>query len=103
MDCAHPLIPHIMANMVKMMALMATAENGNREVRPRIRLAVEDMMSPVAMNRVILQWSERKPLTNLPMAYAQNRQRPMVPNWEALRIPLSMMGLLTTFREVRHT
>ena len=47
---------------------------------PTIRLATDETISPVAINRLILEWSAIKLLTNFPIAYAKRRAEPTIPN-----------------------
>ena len=54
-DCDHPLIVHIMANMTNIDELAIPAIPSQRPSRPIIILATAETIRPVAMNFFILQ------------------------------------------------
>ena len=67
-DCDQPLRAHMMKKQTK----KAIDDNPMRPLAipntPTMRLAMDETMSPVAINRLILEWSAMKLFTNLPMA-----------------------------------
>ena len=67
-DCDHPLTPHITAKAMKSVILPTMPPPLAKPSAPTSRLATAETHSPAAMKRLMLLWSERNPLTNLPMA-----------------------------------
>ena len=68
MDCAQPLMAQNTQNPVNSIELAIVPLSALTPSRPMMRFMVAETMRPVAMKRLMLELSQRKPLTSFPAA-----------------------------------
>ena len=96
-DWDQPFIAHIIKKQTKNAIDDSPANPLVIPNNPTIRLATDETISPVAINRLILEWSAIKLLTNFPIAYAKRRAEPTIPKDVYKRQRCSFRWIYITF------